>query len=97
MAAERIETRLTVIDVQRCQGVHGKWTELEAWWWRRGNARPLRYLFRVNGWQHVLFGDLVAVDPQDAHRVVWWNHRTDRRPGWLLLVSAVEQLPALTL
>lgn len=92
--ADRIESRLTVIEVHHCQSVHGRWTEVEAWWWRRGDAHALRYRLAVNGRHQIRFGDLIGPNG-DPHQLYWWNNREERRAGWLLLISAIEQLPPL--
>lgn len=97
MAEHQTETRLTVIEVHHCQGRYGKWTELEAWWWHRGDAHARRYRLSVDGRPQIRIGDLIASHSESPSPAwwAWWSNHGDRRPGWLLLIGEVEQLPPL--
>lgn len=95
-SAERgqTDTRLTVIESQIQIGHWGSWTDLEVWYWFRGDAHPRRFRLSVDGRVPLRIGDLVRRDVRDPRQLDWWNNKGERRAGKLLLVSEVEELPA---
>jgi len=89
------EIRLTVIEVGKCRGKWGAWTELEVWFWHHEDAHPRRFRFNVDRHPQILIGDLVRRDPDDNGWLLWWTNRGDYLSR-LRVVSDVVQLPLLT-